>query len=160
MGGPDGKIFGPRSWRADRAKYFPFRPDRNSVNKHFIIFIISFFLLFLSSWTAFALFRAHFQKSHTGIKKRFEAVFLTQNGLSVCRPSTVASSSWHLKEICRFCSSPSDCSKTKSDHLVFFCVHFHRRGGSCSLFEFSTPRTPLHSGVPNGAAPQIIRSSG
>ena len=32
VGGPDGKIFGPRSWRTDRApwpraKYFPVRPD-------------------------------------------------------------------------------------------------------------------------------------
>ena len=31
VGGPDGKIFGPR------AKYFPVQPDLNSVNKHFII---------------------------------------------------------------------------------------------------------------------------
>ena len=47
MGGPDGKIFGPRSWRRDRAQRGPcamtegqifFRPARpNSVNKHFII---------------------------------------------------------------------------------------------------------------------------
>ena len=47
VGGPDGKIFGPRSWRTDRAQRGPcamtegqifFRPARpNSVNKHFII---------------------------------------------------------------------------------------------------------------------------
>ena len=47
VGGPDGKIFGPRSWRTDRAKRGPCamtsgqifsRPARpNSVNKHFII---------------------------------------------------------------------------------------------------------------------------
>ena len=47
MGGPDGKIFGPRSWRTDRAQRGPCamtegqifsRPARpNSVNKHFII---------------------------------------------------------------------------------------------------------------------------
>ena len=47
VGGPDGKIFGPRSWRTDRAQRGPCamiecqifsRPARpNSVNKHFII---------------------------------------------------------------------------------------------------------------------------
>ena len=47
VGGPDGKIFGPRSWRTDRSQRGPCamtegqifsRPARpNSVNKHFII---------------------------------------------------------------------------------------------------------------------------
>ena len=47
VGGPDGKIFGPRSWCTDRAQRGPcamtegqifYRPARpNSVNKHFII---------------------------------------------------------------------------------------------------------------------------
>ena len=58
MGGPDGKIFGPRSWRTDRAKRGPCamtegqifsRPARpNSVNKHFIIWPphFSFFFFF------------------------------------------------------------------------------------------------------------------
>ena len=58
VGGPDGKIFGPRSWRTDRAQRGPCvmtegqifsRPARpNSVNKHFIIWPprFSFFFFF------------------------------------------------------------------------------------------------------------------
>ena len=61
VGGPDGKIFGPRSWRTDRAQRGPCtmtegqifsRPARpNSVNKHFIIWpprfsFFPFFFLF------------------------------------------------------------------------------------------------------------------
>ena len=54
-----------------RAKYFLFLPDLNSVKKHFIIWSLLFFshhlfifLLFLSSWGTFALFRAHFQRTN------------------------------------------------------------------------------------------------
>ena len=57
VGGPGGKIFGPRSWRTDRAQRGPCamtegqifsRPARpNSVNKHFIIWPQRFSFLFL-----------------------------------------------------------------------------------------------------------------
>ena len=63
VGGPDGKIFGPRSWRTDRAQRGPCamndgqifsHPARpNSVNKHFIIWpprFSFFFFLFFSSF--------------------------------------------------------------------------------------------------------------
>ena len=56
VGGPDGKIFGPKSWRTDRAQQGPCamtegqifsRPARpNSVNKHFIIWPPRFSIFF------------------------------------------------------------------------------------------------------------------
>ena len=74
VGGPDGKIFGPRSWRTDLAALGPCpmtegqifsRPARpNSVNKHFIIwpqhFSFHSFLSFLFSFfrPAFVVSRA------------------------------------------------------------------------------------------------------
>ena len=45
VGGPDGKIFGPRSWRSvrtpwPRAKYFPVQPS-HSVNKYILCYLSS-----------------------------------------------------------------------------------------------------------------------
>ena len=77
MGGPDGKIFGSRSWRTDRAQRGPCfmtesqifsRPTRpNSVNKHFIIwplwslFMCSVLLVSSFGGRRAALLRAYFQ---------------------------------------------------------------------------------------------------
>ena len=65
VGGPDGKIFGPRSWRTDRAQRGPCAMNEgqifshlarpNSVNKHFIIWP-PHFSIFLSCLFFFLIF--------------------------------------------------------------------------------------------------------
>ena len=73
VGGPDGKIFGSRSWRTDRApwpraKYFPVRPDLTQsisilLYDHHALFLFPFFFFFFFWVTKFGMLLILTEKS-------------------------------------------------------------------------------------------------